>query len=152
MKIQTTALINAAPERLWPLLTNSQMDAPGCFCLGVPKPVACELPESQGHVGAQRRCISDRGTVTQEITQWDPPSRLNFRMIATDHQWGRCVESIEEQFVLEGVGKGTRITRTTRLTAKGPFRLLKESLFYLGLKRVHFFVFKNWRRHAEVGQ
>jgi hypothetical protein len=148
MRIQTSTVIASTRERLWPLLTNSQMTAPGCFCLGVPRPVACELPSSAGRVGAERRCISDRGTVTQVITEWQPPGRLSFQMVSTDHDWGRCVESIEEQFALEGVSAGTRITRTTTLTARGSWRSIKEALFYIGLKRVHFFVFKNWRKLA----
>lgn len=64
-------------------------------------------------------------------------------------EWSPCVESITEQFDLEDVDKGTRITRTTTLRAKGYFRLLKEVGFYFGLKRVHYFVFKNWRRLAK---
>jgi hypothetical protein len=146
VKIRTSTLIPAAPERLWPLLTDSQMTAPGCFCLGLPRPVACELPESEGKVGAERRCISDRGTVTQTITLWQPPGRLGFRMVSTDHSWGRCVDALEEDFALEADAAGTRITRTTRIAARGGFRALKEALFCVGLKRVHLYVFKNWHR------
>lgn len=146
MRIRTSTVILAKPEGLWPLLTDSQMSAPGCFCFGLPRPVACELPEAEGKVGAERRCISDRGTVTQTITHWQPPERLRFRMVSTDHSWGRCVHSLEEDFALEACGAGTRITRTTRIAARGGFKVLKEALFCIGLKRVHRYVFKNWRR------
>ena len=149
MKIRTSRVIRASCERLWPLLTNSQMTAPGCFCLGIPRPVACELPEAEGRVGAERRCVSDRGTVTQVITEWQPPYRLRFRMVSTDHAWGRCVDSIEEEFILEQGPGGTRMTRVTTFAARGFLRLFKEALFYVGLKRVHLFVFKNWRDQAE---
>jgi hypothetical protein len=148
MKIRTSALIPTTRERLWPWLTSSRMDVPGRFCMGVPSPVSCELPESVGRVGAERRCISDRGTVVQRITVWQPPMRLEFRMVSTDHGWARCVDSIEENFQLEQIGHKTRITRTTRLRARGRWKLLKEAMFYLGLKRVHYFVFKNWRKQA----
>ena len=114
--------------------------------------VSGELPEAEGKVGAERRCISDRGTVTQTITHWQPPERLRFRMVSTDHTWGRCVRTLEEDFALEAVGHGTRITRTTRIAARGGFKALKEALFCIGLKRVHRYVFKNWRQQmAGVG-
>lgn len=121
------------------------MEVPGCFCFGLPRPVACELPERTGGVGAERRCISDRGVVVQRITAWEPLVRLRFKMVSTDHCWSSYVESIEEDFRLESWGKGTRITRTTSIRAMGPFRIIKELGFYLGLKRVHLYVFKNWR-------
>lgn len=149
MKIRTSTRIPAAPESLWPLLTGSQMTAPGCFCLGIPRPVACELPDAAGRVGAERRCISDRGTVTQTITDWQPPERLQFHMASTDHAWGRCVEALEEDFTLVAEAGGTRITRTTRIAARGRFKPLKETLFCIGLKRVHWYVFKNWRRQSD---
>lgn len=148
MKIRTTTLIRASRDRLWPLLTNSQMTIPGWFCLGLPRPVACQLQEPHGRVGAERRCISDRGTVTQVITAWEPPSRLKFSMVSTDHSWGPSVASIDEEFILEQFGDRTRITRTTSIQAQGGFRFLKELGFYLGLKRVHLFVFGNWRGQA----
>ncbi|MBK1789910.1 SRPBCC family protein [Persicirhabdus sediminis] len=151
MKIRTSRFINTSSERLWPLLTNSRMDVPGWFCLGVPQPKSCELPNTNGEVGAERRCISDRGTVIQKITEWDPPVRLRFKMLTTDHTWGPCVESLEEDFHLEVHGSGTRITRTTTITASGIFPWLKELGFYSGLKRVHLYVFHNWKKHSEEG-
>ncbi len=149
MRIRTSRIIDVPREVLWPLLTHSRMDVPGWFCLGLPRPVSCELPRSPGGVGAERRCISDRGTVIQEITSWEPPGRLRFRMVSTDHGWGPWVESLEEDFRLETCGTGTRITRTTNILAKGWFPRFKEIGFYLGLKRVHRFVFENWRVVAE---
>lgn len=150
MKIRTSRILPATPEQVWPLLTNSRMDVPGCFCLGLPRPVACELPQSPGGVGAERRCLSDRGTVIQQITNWRPFDRLQFRMVSTDHDWGPCVESLEEDFRLEPCGQGTRITRTTHIQASGLFRTIKELGFFLGLKRVHLYVFKNWRSTSEL--
>jgi len=146
VRIRTSVIIPSSPEGLWPLLTDSQMTAPGCFCLGLPRPVACELPETVGEVGAERRCVSDRGTVTQTITHWQPPQRLKFKMVSTNHSWGPCVEALEEDFALEANGGQTRITRTTRISARGGLRAFKEALFCIGLKRVHLYVFKNWRK------
>lgn len=126
------------------------MDVPGWFCLGVPQPKSCELPHGQGGEGDERRCISDRGTVIQKITAWDPPLRLCFKMVSTDHGWGPCVDSLEEAFHLEAVGEGTRITRTTTIQANGRYSMFKELGFYSGLKRVHLYVFANWKSRCEA--
>lgn len=150
MNVRTTSLIRTGPELLWPLLTRSRMTSPGCFCFGLPRPMACELPEREGGVGAERRCISDRGTVVQTITEWRPPERLRFRMVGTDQFWGRCMEAIEDDFLLETVPEGTRITRVTRYVARGWLKSLKELAFWLGLKRVHYYVFRNWRDQSEA--
>lgn len=149
MRIQTSTVIKADPDDLWPLLTNSAMEVPGCFCLGLPRPVSCELPDSAGGVGAERRCISDRGTVVQRITRWTPPRELHFEMVSTDHCWAPQVETIREEFLIVPCERGVRITRTTTLKATRPFRFIKEVGFYLGLKRVHLYVFKNWRARME---
>lgn len=149
MRIRTSKVIRATAEDLWPLLTNSRMDVPGWFCLGVPQPKSCELPNAQGGVGAERRCISDRGTVIQKITEWDAPQRLRFKMVSTDHGWGPCVDSLEEDFDLVPMGSRTRITRTTTIKAKGRCLILKELGFYSGLKRVHLYVFSNWKKISE---
>ncbi len=148
MIIRTSTTIKAPRERIWPLLTNSEMTESGCFCLGVPQPVECRMAED-GAVDARRQCVSDRGIVNQRITSWQPPEELQFRMENTDHSWSRCVESIDERFQIETADNGTRIVRSTTLTARTPFRFIKEVAFYLGLKRVHFYVFKNWRALAE---
>jgi len=148
MKIRTSTVIKTSREKLWPMLTDSEMNAPDCFCLGVPRPVECRLPDEVGGVGAERQCVSDRGVVNQKITTWLPPEELQFSMVNTDHSWSRYIESIDERFELVPMDNGTRIMRTTILKAKGNFRWLKEVAFYFGLKRVHFFVFKNWRAQA----
>jgi hypothetical protein len=44
---------------------------------------------------------------------------------------------------------GTQITRVTSIAARGFLPSVKEGLFFFGLKRVHLFVFKNWRNQAE---
>ncbi|MFD2157793.1 SRPBCC family protein [Rubritalea tangerina] len=149
MQIQTSTQIKASPDSIWPLLTESRMDVPGCFCLGVPQPRSCELPDQVGGVGAERRCISDRGVVVQRITEWSPPKKLSFEMVSTDHSWSSCVDSIKEEFILSPSDTGTRVTRRTTLKANGTLAKLKEFGFYAGLKRVHFYVFKNWRSSVE---
>jgi len=149
MEVRTSKIIKTSCDELWPLLTNSRMDVPGWFCLGVPQPKSCELSSPQGGVGSERRCVSDRGTVIQRITEWNPPTKLRFMMVSTDHGWGPCIDSLEEDFQLETKESGIRITRTTTIKAKGLGSFFKELGFYSGLKRVHLYVFANWKNKTE---
>lgn len=149
MKIRTSTLMRSTPEHLWPLLTHSSMDVPGCFCLGLPRPVSCQLPNASGGVGSERRCVSDRGVIVQKITEWTPPRHLRFEMVSTDHSWRSKVESITEDFQIEPRQGGIRVTRTTAIVATKPFQFIKELGFCFGLKRVHLYVFKNWRSETE---
>jgi hypothetical protein len=70
-------------------------------------------------------------------------------MVSTDQFWGNCVDSIDEEFTLEQIPLGTRLTRTTSIAARGALRSLKEAIFYIGLKRVHLYVFKNWQNQTD---
>ncbi|MBB5353233.1 hypothetical protein HNR46_003488 [Haloferula luteola] len=150
MRIQTAITIPASPEQLWPLLTRSSMNLPGCFCLGLPQPLSCELPDSEGGVGSIRHCHSDRGHIIQRITEWSPPSRLTFEMVSTDHCWAHQVQSLRETFHIIPLSHGLRVTRSTQLKATSPFSLIKEWGFSLGLKRIHFYVFKNWKSQLSL--
>ena len=152
MKIRTSIVIRSTPDFLWPLLTNSSMDVPGCFCLGLPRPVSCQLPDSIGGVGSERRCVSDHGVIVQRITAWTPPLHLRFEMVSTDHSWRSQVESITENFHIAPHRRGIKITRTTMIVATKPFRFIKELGFWLGLKRIHLYVFKNWRAKTEQAE
>lgn len=151
MIIRTSVFVSTTAEQFWPLLTNSTMQVPGWFCLGLPRPVSCELPSTTGGVGAERRCISDRGIVVQKITHWAPPHQLQFEMVSTNHSWSEHVLSIREDFSIQPQQKGIKVIRTTTILATNPFKAIKELGFYLGLKRVHCYVFKNWRTLAECG-
>ncbi len=148
MRVRTSTVIRRTPEDLWPLLCDSRMDARrSClFRLGVPKPVECRLPEGAGGEGSRRQCVSDRGVVHQRITCWDAPWRLKFSMEDTNLYFRPCVAEMHEEFVLEALGREeTRITRTTKLRARGRCAVLKEWLLWPGLKAVHRYVFGNWR-------
>ena len=78
----TSEIRIAAPvHAVWATLCDAEMPAtaPCEFRLGPfgpPRPVRCELPDGPGGVGATRRCVSDRGTVTQRVTEWAAGERL----------------------------------------------------------------------------
>lgn len=107
---------------------------PCAFRLGIPKPVECRLPEGERGIGRERQCVSNRGIFKMEDTN------LYFRP---------CVTAIEESFELQALdGKRTRVVRATTLTVVGIGKSLKATIMLAGLKCVHRYVFRNWRRLA----
>lgn len=136
---------------MWSLLCNSRMDDTTTllFRLGVPHPVRCRVPDGHGGVGSERECESDRGIVHQRILEWEPEKRLTIRMERTDLGIQKYVREMVETFDLVGISGGVRVTRTTRVWTHGRFRTLKKMVLYFGLKQVHWYVFRNWRRLAD---
>jgi len=121
----------------------------GVFRLGVPQPLECRLVEGQGGEGARRQCISHQGVVNQRIVHWQPPLSLKFEMVDSSLYFRRCVSFIREEFALQPLDGGlTGLTRITTIKAAGFAAPFKELVLCLGLKVVHLYVFKNWRRLA----
>lgn len=149
MVVKTAYNYNAIAAELWPLLFNSKMDdKQPCFLLcGLPKPLECRLPDSEGGVGNTRECVSDKGTIQQRITEWIPEHKLSFELEKTDLYFGTCVESIVEQFELADNNQGgCRIVRTTTFSIKGPLGSIAAVPMYIGLKAIHRYVFRNWKQ------
>ena len=149
MTLTTKYHFNTQPEKLWPLLFGSKMDTnPPCFFLcGLPKPLECRLAEETGGVGKTRECVSDKGTIRQQITTWEPNERLEFQMKETNIYFGPCVDSIRESFVLQKIGENkTVITRKTDFHISGLARRFISIPMLVGLKSIHYYVFENWKR------
>ena len=149
MKLKTTYRFTAKPEDLWPLLFNSKMDSkqPCYFLCGLPKPVECRLPDSEGGVGKTRECVSDKGIIKQNILEWEPNKKLTFELKETDIYFGPCVESIVESFEIKTISsRETTITRETRFVVSSGMRHFISIPMFIGLKSIHRYVFKNWKR------
>ncbi|GAA4345374.1 SRPBCC family protein [Flaviaesturariibacter amylovorans] len=152
MTISTTQTYPAPAAALWPLLFGSRMDRrhPCRLLCGLPKPVECRLAEAEGGVGKTRECVSDKGVIRQEITAWVPNELLAFELKETNLYFGPCVNSIRERFELKALpGGGTSITRTTDFRIRRPFRLLLALPMAIGLKNIHWYVFRNWKQLSE---
>lgn len=146
----TTRDIAAPPETVFPLLYGSRLETPPrcpVFRMGTPVPKACRIPDGPPVTGAARECVSDRGTIRQEVLVCEPSSRLVFRMVETDLLVGRLLAEVVESFVLTPCPRGTRLTRTTDVRGHGLGRV-GMPLVYVGLKAVHRYVIADWAAQA----
>jgi len=150
MVVRTRCEFPQSASSVWPLLCRSQMDpstAPW-LRLGVPLPLECRLPDGHGGVGAERECRSDQGVVHQRILAWTPETGLAFRMEHTELYFRRFVDEMAERFDLVPSATGVTVTRTTTVVIRGRLAFVKRGLLFVGLKRVHRYVFRNWQRLA----
>ncbi len=150
MQLSTTNTFNATPEQLWTLLFNSKMDDkhPCYFLFGLPKPIECRLQDANKEgVGNTRECVSDKGVIKQNILEWEPNKKLKFELLETDIYFGPCVESIVETFEIKRITTNTSsITRHTEFKLKSYRQYFLTIPMYIGLKNIHRYVFKNWKR------
>jgi hypothetical protein len=154
MKVVTRRLIKKPPEEIWGLLLNSNVDrAFYCpvFCLGTPRPLRCEY--TVGDLAAsesKRRCVSDKGSIEQQIDTFEPPRKLRFHMVETDLSVRVCISDMADEFRLASGEDGTVVERTTLLNIKGPFRNCKAFFMWFGIKSIHKYVFDAWASQKQV--
>jgi hypothetical protein len=87
--------------------------------------------------------------IEQTISVWEEPHHLAYSMDRTDLYFRSWVPSIADDFELVATPDGgTRATRRTSVTVTGWFRWSKRAALWIGLKKVHRFVFRNWARLA----
>lgn len=109
------------------------------------------MKSGQGGVGATRECVSDKGITAQEILEWQPNRRLTFALRETDIYFGPCVKSIVEDFEIKPVDESTTaVTRTTEYKLVNGLQCLAAVPMFIGLKAIHRYVFKNWKRLSQA--
>lgn len=147
MVVCTNWHFSSSAELIWPLLCNSRMVQSGnlLFKFGLPQPLECRLPNGPGGVGSERECISDRGTIHQRILVWKPAEKLTFRMERSDFEPMMGINGMEDSFDLVSKDTGVLVTRTTTVTLRGHFLVLRKIGLFIGLKQVHRYVFSNWQ-------
>ena len=151
MKVITSRYFSASSQQLWPLLFHSKMDEkqPCFFLCGLPKPLECRLVDDEGKVGATRECISDKGVIRQRIQEWEPNRKLKFELKETSLYFGPLVKSIVETFEIQKMEEGgSNLHRTTEFVVRKGFQPVLTLPMMIGLKAIHRYVFRNWRRLA----
>ncbi len=146
--MRTRRRFPASAGAVWPLLCDSRIEGSSrvLSLLHLPQPIRCRLVGGSGGVGEERECQSDQGVVRQRILEWVPERRLAFRMEGTTLAVQRWIEGMVDTLDLDPQENGLVVTRTTRVQVRGPLRLVKGWLLFLGLKQVHRVVFRGWLR------
>jgi hypothetical protein len=89
--------------------------------------------------------------MNQRVTEWKENEVLAFRM-ESESIGLKWVEALDDRFTLERTEEGTRLTRTTNVTLAGMCRPLKALGIFVTLKKIHRYVFENWRAEASVSR
>ena len=157
VRVSSSVQIAATPQDVWAVLCDARMPltAPCEFRWGPlspPTPVRCELPDGHGGVGTRRRCVTDRGTVEQQIVEWAVGERLAFELVAEDTGLSRHVRSMRDVFALEPAAAAgiTLLTRSTELEAAGPCPRLRGLALSVAVRRVHRFTLRGFKAVAEA--
>lgn len=147
MRVRTVWNLPHTEQQTWGLLCSSQMSRKPyspLFHLGLPRPVECRIPEGEGGVDRERRCISDTGSIQQRISVWEPNSHLRFHMVRSDLAQSSIFDELVEDFHLEKATRTTtRVTRITTARLKSRYYALCPFV-KVGFKTVHGYVFSNW--------
>lgn len=148
MNVVSEWIFDCEPEHVWPHFLEATMDSepPLMFRLGIPKPISCRVLDG-AVVGGTRQCTTDRGTSEQRILSIVVNRKLHYRMLNSSMLFSHWVQHLEDTFALMPLSSGvTRVSRTTRFTAKGPMRSLKQLAIWLFLRTTHSYAARNWRR------
>lgn len=129
--VETTVVINASPETIWPHLSNLDIpESPKEFLFASGVAHTTKVRTYGEGVGARRDCVLSTGTMPETVTVWEPQRHLRFEVHATpesmkemnpfgevdtDHLVGYFTCHFGE-FVLERTG-----SNSTRLTGRSTY-------------------------------
>lgn len=139
------------PENAWNLIKAiNSLDGPKPFLLwfGLPLPESCELDREA--VGGRRVCHFNSGIIAQEITEWNAPKSMKFKITESTlpgRHWLKFV-SAGYDFIPDG-GNTVVIRKTTissRLYPRWYWRMFEE----WGVQSEHEFVLTDLQRRAEL--
>jgi hypothetical protein len=148
MRVTSEWVFDCEPEHVWPHFLEASMDdePPLMFRLGIPKPLSCRVLDG-AVVGGTRQCTTDRGTSEQRILSVVENRKLHYRMLNSSMVFSHWVQHLEDTFTLAPFSSGaTLVSRTTRFTANGPLRPLKQLAIWIFLRTTHSYAARNWRR------
>jgi hypothetical protein len=116
--ISNSIFLTAQPEKVWTdiqSLDSINATKPLLMHFGLPVPLRCTL-EKQG-VGAKRTCYFENGFIEEIITVWDPPYSMQLIIDRTNMPGRHWLGFEKADYELHAEGSGTRLTRTTTITA-----------------------------------
>jgi hypothetical protein len=148
----TTAQVRAPVEVVWPyVLAQEKMEGPRPLLLrlGLPVPVRCTI-EGSG-LGAARTCYFESGWISERVTVWDPPRRIEVEVTEARIPGRHWLRFVSAAYELSADKDTTLVKRTTTISS-----LLRPSLYWGPLERVaigaeHRYILGSLRHAAEAG-
>ncbi len=149
-EVRTTAVFDAPAARAWNAILfyeEVRHAPPFLLTLALPRPVRTEGRKDA--VGAEQKCIYQRGYILKRITRREPPRLLAFDVVEQHLHFEHDVELRDGRFVIEPLGPDRcRVVLTTRYR-----RLLRPAWLWERMERtiihtLHEYVLEGMRRHA----
>jgi Polyketide cyclase / dehydrase and lipid transport len=143
--------VTGSADRAWNLIKSmDRLNGPKPFLLwfGLPLPQSCEVDHEA--VGGKRVCHFDSGIIAQEITEWNSPRSMKFKITESTlpgRHWLKFV-SAGYDFIPDG-GNTVVVRKTTissRLYPRWYWRMFEE----WGVQSEHEFVLTDLQRRAEL--
>ncbi|HYG21141.1 MAG TPA: hypothetical protein VEH04_00055 [Verrucomicrobiae bacterium] len=150
--VASEILLPVLSERAWELVAAmDRLDGPRPFLLraGLPVPNRCELRSSS--VGGERVCYFDQGAIEQEVTTWQHPSKMAFRVTGNTLPGRRWLTFIDADYEFASVDGGTRVVRHTTIGTRLYPRWYWRPLERWGVTSEHAYVFANLKRWCAQG-
>ena len=130
--IVTSIIVSASPAVAWNALKSFETmsgDLPAALALGLPVPVQCTLDGEA--TGGRRVCHFDSGSIEQSVTRWEPPYRLELKIVSAKMPGAHVFEYRTASYSLSEEDGGTRVTRTTTVSSK-----LRPAWYFTKLEEV----------------
>lgn len=118
-EVATTRILEAGINEVWAaLVTVDEVSAkkPLLLQIGLPVPRNCTL--DRPGVGGRRICSCDSGIIEEEVTAWDPPHRIEMRIIRSTLPGRHWLRFRSASYTIEPITpQTTRATRTTTISS-----------------------------------
>lgn len=151
MILQSSTIIEAKPEHIWPSFFQAKMDDrhPVGFRFGLPKPIECMVIDGDGSPGSVRRCVTTRGNMDQRILVSKPYEHFSYQLLSSTY-WGQpFISKVQDDLTLHLKPDGkTEVVRVTTFNGRWWTFGLSTLLMRLGFLQAHRYAYENWRRLA----
>ena len=151
--IVTSILVPAPAAVAWDALKSFESmtgELPAALALGLPVPTRCTLDGDA--TGARRVCHFDSGSIEQSVTRWEPPYRMDLKIVSAKMPGAHLFEYRTASYALSEEGDRTRVTRTTTITSKLRPAWYFWKLEEVGVQAEHDYLLTTLATHLQEGK
>ena len=143
--------VPASPAKAWDLIkAMNRLDAPKPFLLklGLPIPQSCDVDKEA--VGGKRICHFNSGIIAQEITEWNPPASMKFKITDCTLPGRHWLKFIEAGYDFIPDGDKTIVVRKTTISSRLFPRWYWRNFESWGVQSEHEYVLADLKHRAEL--